>query len=266
MGTNKKESGAPCPVVLLDFSGIYETENFHRNISKEDLYWVNVRELSGTNCYCDDEAKTRLLKNIRTLPLSGIHFLDSGNYHYMTRLWLTLADQPFRLLVFDNHTDLQPPAFGNILSCGGWIESAMRELPDLREVTLIGPDEASYAEVASDLKERIRFLGREKIAQISSEDWFDFFKRLPMDLPWYLSVDKDILCREDARTAWSQGELSLNRLLDGLQAFQRTVKENRSALLGIDVCGECDPDSPEGTLINDRTNLRLLEGLKAFYA
>ena len=43
--------------------------------------------------------------------------------------------------MFDNHTDMQPPAFGGLLSCGGWVAEAIEELPLLREVILAGPDE-----------------------------------------------------------------------------------------------------------------------------
>lgn len=53
----------------------------------------------------------RLINEQKIIQLAGIHFIDSGNYHYMTRLWLTRMDQPFCLLVYDNHTDMQPPGF-----------------------------------------------------------------------------------------------------------------------------------------------------------
>ena len=53
------------------------------------------------------------------LGAEGIHFLDSGNYHYVTKLWLDQVKEPFDLLVLDHHTDLQQPMFGDILSCGG---------------------------------------------------------------------------------------------------------------------------------------------------
>lgn len=52
--------------------------------------------------------------------------------------------EPFNLLVFDNHTDMQLPAFGGLLSCGGWIASALEEVEKLQEVWLIGPDEEAY--------------------------------------------------------------------------------------------------------------------------
>lgn len=264
MGEKKEKQN--CPVVRLDFSGIYETQTFYRTVENIKLHSVDLKGMTGTNCYCDDDARQQLLEIVKKLPLPGIHFLDSGNYHYMTRIWLTRLDQPFRLLVFDHHTDLQPPAFGGLLSCGGWIDSAISELPLLREVRLIGPDSAAYAQVQESLKARIRYLSEEQIAQMDQKGWLHFFEELPMDLPWYLSIDKDILGTEDARTTWSQGELPLSMLLEGLSCFQKETVRNQVPVLGIDICGECDPDKSEGTKVNDETNRQLLEVLKRFYA
>ena len=130
-------------IVIMNFSGIYKEQQFYRNHAEmqEDISWLEVQDLPGSNCYCDEEAKNRILDDIKNYTGNGIHFIDSGNYHYVSRLWLSKMEHPFRLLVFDNHTDMQLPAFGGLLSCGGWIAASLEEVPMLQEVILVGPDE-----------------------------------------------------------------------------------------------------------------------------
>lgn len=91
------------PIVLMNFSGIYREEEFWKN---RQVSWIELQDVCGTNCYCDEEAIAEINKRTENYPTAGIHFIDSGNYHYMTRLWLTRMDQPFCLLVYDNHTDM----------------------------------------------------------------------------------------------------------------------------------------------------------------
>ena len=100
--------------VITNFSGIYKNQNFYKNYAEEEISWTELSDLSGCNCYCDAEASDRIRKEIQAFTGKGLHFIDSGNYHYMTRLWLEKLQIPFRLLVFDNHTDMQPPAFGGL--------------------------------------------------------------------------------------------------------------------------------------------------------
>lgn len=86
----------------------------------------------------------------------------------MTRLWLTRMDQPFCLLVYDNHTDIQPRLLVGFCrggmdrgSVGGTGESEIYMI-------LVGPDEAAYEQVDENLKDRVIFLSREKL-QVMNE-------------------------------------------------------------------------------------------------
>lgn len=238
-------------IILMDFSGIYHGETFYHG---KDVKWIDVRDLPGSNCYCDEEAMDRIREKIREFSIDGIHFIDSGNYHYMSRIWLEKMTQPFRLLVFDNHTDMQPPAFGGILSCGGWIAAGIEELPLLQEVILCGPDEEAYQQVPDEWKEKVKFLSKETKAS-----WETFFRELPLDLPLYFSVDKDILCPEDACTTWSQGEVTLKELLGYLRIVKERLAAQGKQAAGIDICGECDSDKAAGSEVNDAANLALLK-------
>ena len=133
----------------MDFSGIYEEQQFWKG---KEASWVEARDIPGTNCYCDEEAMNEIRSRIAPYSSGEIHFIDSGNYHYMTRIWLEKISEPFDLLVFDNHTDMQPPAFGGLLSCGGWIYDSVMELPLLQKVILIGPDEEAFSRVEPEIQ------------------------------------------------------------------------------------------------------------------
>ena len=246
--------------VIMNFSGIYKNQNFYKNYAEEEIFWTELSDLSGCNCYCDAEASDRIRKEIQAFTGKGLHFIDSGNYHYMTRLWLEKLHIPFRLLVFDNHTDMQPPAFGGLLSCGGWIVASLEELPLLQEVILVGPDEEAYTQVEPDLQQKVLFLSREKLSTMTAEEKEGFFNNLSEDLPLYVSVDKDVLCKGDASTTWSQGDMHLSELM----SFLELVLE-RQNILGMDVCGECDMDSCSEDFLNDHANeaiLRLWEKMQ----
>lgn len=246
--------------VITNFSGIYKNQNFYKNYAEEEISWTELSDLSGCNCYCDAEASDRIRKEIQAFTGKGLHFIDSGNYHYMTRLWLEKLQIPFRLLVFDNHTDMQPPAFGGLLSCGGWIVASLEELPLLQEVILVGPDEEAYTQVEPDLQQKVLFLSREKLSTMTAEEKEGFFNNLSEDLPLYVSVDKDVLCKGDASTTWSQGDMHLSELM----SFLELVLE-RQNILGMDVCGECDMDSCSEDFLNDHANeaiLRLWEKMQ----
>lgn len=239
----------------MNFSGIYKQQQFwqtgeiQRNIS-----WVEVQELPGSNCYCDGDAMETLRQKLEEFDADGIHFIDSGNYHYMSRIWLEKLNTPFRLVVFDNHTDMQPPAFGGLLSCGGWVAASLEELPLLKEVLLVGPDQEAFDQTEPVLREKVRFLSREKLGEMTLEEKVSFFEELTAELPMYLSVDKDVLCPEEASTTWSQGEMTLEELCE----FVKILLEKQD-ILGMDVCGECDPDACEGDHLNDLANRKLLE-------
>ena len=246
--------------VIMNFSGIYKNQNFYKNYAEEEIFWTELSDLSGCNCYCDAEASDRIRKEIQAFTGKGLHFIDSGNYHYMTRLCLEKLQIPFRLLVFDNHTDMQPPAFGGLLSCGGWIAASLEELPLLQEVILVGPDEEAYTQVEPDLQQKVLFLSREKLSTMTAEEKEGFFNNLSEDLPLYVSVDKDVLCKGDASTTWSQGDMHLSELM----SFLELVLE-RQNILGMDVCGECDMDSCSEDFLNDHANeaiLRLWEKMQ----
>ena len=78
-------------------------------------------------------------------------------------------------------------------------------------------------------------------------------------MPLYISIDKDVLCPEDAQTAWSQGDMHLTTLLAGVQTVLECAKETGGVIAGVDICGEADVESIHENEANDFANERLLE-------
>jgi hypothetical protein len=240
----------------MDFSGIYRQQTFYQ---KSDIPLLDVSGIAGTNCYLDGPAGEELRTKIRDISVNGIHFLDSGNYHYMTRLWIEKICEPFRLLVMDNHTDLQPPVFGGLLSCGGWIAAALEEVPMLTDVILIGPDEEAYRSVDPALKERVLLISRETLAAWQPGELEKVVSSQNTDLPFYLSVDKDVLSEAELKTNWSQGDMDVDTMLQSLRSFAKAQRAGGGRILGMDVCGEDAGDTPEKFIESDRINQRLLD-------
>ena len=81
--------------------------------------------------------KEKIKKRICTCPVNGIHFIDSGNFHYVSEFYLERLTEEFVLVVFDHHSDMLKPLFGDILSCGSWILNAMEHNKYLKKVILI---------------------------------------------------------------------------------------------------------------------------------
>lgn len=214
--------GASVPTILMNFSGIYPAEGF----LPEGAEVLDFTSLEGGCCYCDSEAASVIRDAIGPYSARGVHWLDSGDYHYASLFWLEKVARPFCLVLFDNHPDDQPTAFGSpLLSCGSWVLEA-RKLPMLQAVL--------HIRRADDVR------------------------GLPASLPVYLSIDKDVLNRDSARTDWEQGTMTLEELRGALAA----VTEGR-CIAGADVCGELTPGkgAVDTDLITNRRTNDILQGI-----
>ena len=244
--------------VIMNFSGIYEEETFYKD---RETCWIDCRDMSGVNGYCSDEAQEEIRKRIWDYDYRGIHFLDSGNYHYLSKFWLEKIEEPYSLVVFDHHTDMQESAFFGMLSCGSWIKEVLEEHPYIKEVCVIGPPKAAIEQCEPNLASQVVFLTQEELKAGTLEKWHEFLEN-GKELPAYLSIDKDVLCLEDARTNWDQGEMRL----EDMEKMIKQVFQKRN-VLGADICGENPQDTArmpaeEDLEINGRTNARLCHCIK----
>lgn len=219
---------------LFNFSGIYDHQSFYRN-DKGSFKCLDCRNISGTNCMCDDEAKEQIrgLISSNEIGYDEVHFIDSGNYHYMSKLLTDLIKEPFSLVVLDHHPDMQAPMFGDILSCGGWVREVLNDNPYVRDVHVIGAD-----------RNLIDKLDKENAKRACFYDYVDIFEGgicLPKtEYPVYLSIDKDVLSESELKTNWDQGEF----LTEEVISFVQKIFKERE-VIGLDICGEIDESQEE---------------------
>ena len=165
---------------------------------------LDLRALEGTSCYCDPDAAEQIRRALEPCPAAGVHWIDSGDYHYLSFFFARRIRRPYTLLLLDHHTDRQEAAFPGLLSCGSWVAALQEADPYLQGVISVGP------------RQEVELLGRPA-----------------PDGALYVSLDKDIMGQEWARTGWSQGEWSL----DGVLACLRSYFDGASEIIGIDICG-----------------------------
>ncbi|WP_167956696.1 arginase family protein [Anaerosporobacter faecicola] len=244
-------------IVIMNFTDVYQREHFYESFPH---IWVDCKEINGTYGYCDETAVSKIEKQIAMLPVEGIHFIDSGNFHYVSKIWTDRIYIPFSLIVFDHHPDMQPSLFSNLLSCGCWVKAALDTNPNLQRVILVGAEEKLLQNVAVSYRNRVHVYSQEKLQH---EEGWKAFAREYVKEPVYISIDKDLLNNDSAITDWDQGIFSIEELKKLLSLIL-----DKEEVLGIDICGEC-PDTLlrvkdwHEQKINDETNKELLQFLIA---
>lgn len=162
-----------------------------------DFSWME-----GTNCYCSAESAAAIRRAISDMPIQSVHMIGTGDYHYISLFWAERVSAPFTFLLYDNHPDDQPDAFGaGMITCGSWMKD-VRDL-DLCKGTIWVDGMGSMTE-----------------------------NGVCRDLPIYISIDLDILSKAYARTDWDQGEVTLEWLISSLAGMCRDRR-----IIGVDICG-----------------------------
>ena len=229
-------------LLFADFTGVYAEEGFLQKLQERGVPYrlVGLGEIEGTVCYCDPVAEAEIGRRLAPAAEAGIRWIDSGDFHYVSKILAGFQREPFVLVLIDNHPDDQAPAFGGVLSCGSWVKALRECQPMLEDVWTLGPGHRirnASGTVDRELEEGIDDL----VAALEG-------KRV------YVSIDKDVLDRSWARTDWSQGTYSLDCLkgwLDRLLGLD---------VVAVDLCGELAPAkgaTPEDLRVNFETNVEL---------
>lgn len=275
-------------MVVCNFTNVYENQPFMEGLRRSgEATWIDCTDIPGTDCYCDDEAVAAIRKRIADAGIKdadGIHFFDNGNYHYMSKIWTDMVQEPFSLVIFDHHPDMQEPRFGNILSCGGWVKKVLEENKFVNNVVIIGVADHLVEEIRAELSQasdanildKVTFIRESELYQIPGQARNDAIASTVQTSwrPWsrhlesaslYLSIDKDALSPAYAATNWDQGSLDVATLKEIIAGLATNHK-----IIGIDICGERARDFAgdehhsvqEADALNDRINRELTEFLQ----
>ena len=258
--------------VIQDFTGVYAKQPFMQELresaaSNRDIHWLDCTQIAGTDCYCDDDAVKTIRGQIADAGITdarGIHFIDGGNYHYMSKIWTDMVQEPFSLVVFDHHPDMQEPRFGGILSCGGWVLEVLKNNPFVQSVTLIGVADHLVDEIRTEISQTENARVLDKVTFIRESELSETaFSSISRPTPLYISIDKDALTPAYAATNWDQGSLSTESLKGIIASLAASHK-----ILGIDICGERarDIEDSRADALNSELNRELAEFLIPFAA
>ena len=122
-------------VNVLDFDHVYQTQSMFSNL---DCEWIDCSDVMGANRYCELQTLIEIKKRLSKRKNRGIAFIGNGNYHYVTYLFLSEIQSPFTLVLFDHHTDMMASPSTSLISCGSWVLHAIKRLPMLKKVVMIG--------------------------------------------------------------------------------------------------------------------------------
>ncbi len=223
-------------VTLISMSKVYERENFCRPYINSEKF-IDCSDIKGINCYVEDEALKVLRQRLKGVDARGVHFIDSGNFHYLTYLFLEKIPRDFELILIDKHPDCKASMFESLMSCGSWVRDALISISHLKRVYMIGTDTDLVYEL-SDLGEH-----REKALVVRSPKKLD-----ESNLPVYMSIDKDVLDDSIIVTNWDQGDMNLTELDRWIEYIL-----DKRFLIGVDICGE--PDEGENDSVHEESSI-----------
>src|SRR5262245_12471149 len=122
------------PLVVLNRALHLNLDDAWRDVPV-DFSTLDARAWGPTLRFC---APARIVENFYREfgpRLAPFILYGSGDYHYLSALWLRRCNEPLVLVSFDNHPDwaITPPKW----ACGGWINRAL-ELPQVQHVAIWG--------------------------------------------------------------------------------------------------------------------------------
>lgn len=180
--------------------------------------------------------------------LTDFILYGSGDFHYLTALWLRRVREPVTVVSFDNHPDwdVRPPRW----ACGGWVNRAL-ELPAVQRVAVWGcgnfelawPSRLfgnTLAIAAGRLAvhawaERQSPATQRRFPCMTRASWRERFSRFAQSLDGgnvYVTLDLDCLAAETFVTNWEQGLFTAEDLVWALGELRQST-----CIVAGDICG-----------------------------
>ncbi|MBF0564752.1 MAG: arginase family protein [Nitrospirae bacterium] len=228
--------------VILDFDGSADTVENARKLS---LTQFGEKIWYAATFKSMDRLESAIVNGAEG---AKVFFTGSGDFHHVTyALVKAFAKQTFRLpvqmVVFDNHPDNM--IFPGGIHCGSWVYHVGR-LPFVAAVSVFGIASNDLGGVnlfqnhycairkgkvkyycLAPVPKLARLMGGMGIVDLSQERGrlAEIVRGVVkgIGLPVYLSVDKDVLCADAARTSWDQGLMGNEELLECISAVAGDV-------------------------------------------
>ena len=212
---------------------------------------------------CRRQTRQSFERALSSTERNRLTFYGSGDFHHLTFSLLKFHREPMSVVVFDQHPDWDITS--PFPCCGTWVNDALR-LPHIERVVVIGAGSedlggvqlwrGNRAALASGRLEifpatldhslwpgskkqlacgtrqsgRMRWKTVEQVGMNALIE--DVLARLPSKR-LYISVDKDCLRAENARSNWDEGELELREVCSAIETLRANCE-----LVGADVTGE----------------------------
>lgn len=243
-------------ITFLNFDDTYDSQS--RLLQDYRHQWINLNDIQHTNLFCEEQSLRHIQQRLHQYVNTGIHFIGSGNYHYVSYLLLSELQSPFTLILLDHHTDMLKET--SLMTCGSWVAEALANLDNLQQVIIVGPDESAREQLDPKLRNRISLYPNERI---TPERINAIMASIPSE-HIYISLDKDVMDQTYAATNWDQGKMTMTGLLELLTNL---VKDYNVS--GFDICGEWPilggevfhPKTQKAVRKNEETNRGILQAL-----
>jgi arginase family enzyme len=246
-----------------------------------ELIWVvedaSAIRLWGRQQRLDDFRKALVKQFTGNKSEPRLTFMGSSDFHHITAFLVAFAlenqSAPITIVHFDNHPDWVK--FENGMHCGSWINRALKH-PKVEKMITLGvcsrdlkrpewkganlallsqgllelyPYDHAPSRVKRDYGSGASFAQKKgalhwkTIRNLGEQNFTDHLLSRIKTKSVYLTIDKDVLAREDAITNWDQGCMRIPYLLS-------LVKEigQRHPVIGADVTGDYSTPRYSGDL------------------